>query len=88
MCIIMHDKYEKNFIENRYDLKYSVPTKVFKEKRNAEDYILREIPFIMKNSDPDFWKGPDTNENRVEMILGKNMLEKHYFKVLSVAEGD
>ena len=55
MYIIMHDKYEKNFIENQYNLKYSVPMKVFKERRNAEGYILREIPSMMKRINPDFW---------------------------------
>lgn len=88
MYIIMHNTYEKNFIENRYDLKYSVPLRVFKERKSAEDYILREIPSVMKKVDPDFWMGPDTNENRVEMILGKDMLERHLFKVSFVVEGD
>lgn len=88
MYIIMHEKYKRNFIEDRYDLVYKAPKMVFEERMNAEWYILQEIPEKMKNENPDYWRGPDTNENHVEMILGKNSLYKDLFEILHVDCGD
>ncbi len=88
MYLIMRNMYEKNFIAGKMELKGKYPLKVFKERSNAEHYIHNEIPKILKCIDPTYWKGPDTNENHVQMILGENHLREDVYTILCVSEGD
>lgn len=88
MYLIMRAKYERDFITDEKVLKNNIPQKLFKEKENAQHYIHEEIPKILKSIDPEYWKGPDTNENHVQMILGKNRLMEEIYTILSVSVGD